>query len=285
MSSGQPNDTLYVSDLDGTLLNANSRISHKSAQIINQLTNRHGLKFTIATSRTIATVVPLMHEIQATLPYIVLSGAAMWHAAERRFDHVRAIPPDVVLRVCNICEHHDVHPFVYRRHGNVIHTHHNGVLSETEQTFIEARNHTPYKHYMLNDPSYHTHSDEAMLIFSMQHKAALEMAYHEIRQTVPCSAVFYHDNIDPSLSLLEVYAEGCTKAAAISDLAKMTCAERVVVFGDNLNDRPMMQLADHSVAVANAVPEILSIADEVIGPNTTDSVAMWLQSQFCHCNR
>jgi hydroxymethylpyrimidine pyrophosphatase-like HAD family hydrolase len=56
----------------------------------------------------------------------------------------------------------------------------------------------------------------------------------------------------------------------------------VVVFGDNRNDIAMMQAADFSVAVDNAFAEVKSVASEVIGPNTADSVARWIEKELLH---
>ena len=48
------------------------------------------------------------------------------------------------------------------------------------------------------------------------------------------------------------------------------------MFGDNLNDLPMMAVADVAVAVANAMPQVREAADIVIGANDTDSVARYM---------
>ena len=270
--------TLYVSDMDGTLMGADSRLSQRTVDILNDLIARQGLLFTVATARTTATVVPLMQAVHATLPFIILSGAALWNPVERRIEQVQAIPAEEVTRACAIFERHGVRPFVYRQHGNVIHTHHYGTLSQVEHEFVEARRYTPYKHFLLGDASYHTSDDATMLIFAMSHGNALEQIYHEVRQQVHCSPILYYDNNDKQLALLEVYAEGCNKAAAVRCLSQQVGADRVVAFGDNNNDLPMLQAADHGVAVANAVPALLTAADEVIGPNTDDSVAQYLMN-------
>ena len=79
---------------------------------------------------------------------------------------------------------------------------------------------------------------------------------------------------------LEIFSAGTSKAAAIRDLARQLGAGRVVVFGDNRNDIAMMQAADFSVAVDNAFTEVKSVASEVIGPNTADSVARWIEQDL-----
>ena len=272
----ETNKTLYVSDMDGTLMGADSRISLHTVDILNDLIAHRGLLFTVATARTTATVVPLMSGIHATLPFITLSGAILWHPVERRLSHAWGLSPDVTRRVCNICERHGVHPMVYRHHGNVIHTRHNGQMEDYVQQFVEARCHTPFKQFFLNDPDYAVSDDETLLIFAMQRGDSLQQVYQDIRQQIDCSPILYHDNVDPELALLEVYAPGCSKATAMMRLAHELGVGRVVAFGDNLNDLPMLRAANYAVAVANAVPEVLEMAHEVIGPNTDDSVAQYL---------
>ena len=71
-----------------------------------------------------------------------------------------------------------------------------------------------------------------------------------------------------------------SKARAVQDLARQLGADRIVVFGDNLNDLSMMAVADEAVAVANAFPEVKAAADVVIGPNSADSVAKYIRDNI-----
>ena len=70
--------------------------------------------------------------------------------------------------------------------------------------------------------------------------------------------------------------KGATKANAIGKLKKMWGCERVVSFGDAVNDIPMFRISDECYAVANAVEELKAMADGVIGDNDSDAVARWL---------
>jgi len=51
----------------------------------------------------------------------------------------------------------------------------------------------------------------------------------------------------------------------------------VMVFGDEVNDLPMFQVARHRVAVANANPLVREAADEVTASNADDGVALVLE--------
>lgn len=75
---------LFVTDLDGTLLNADSKVSQESAEIISSL-SREGALITVATARTPATVEPLLCETATSIPAIVMTGAAMWDRKEKRY--------------------------------------------------------------------------------------------------------------------------------------------------------------------------------------------------------
>ena len=82
--------------------------------------------------------------------------------------------------------------------------------------------------------------------------------------------------------LLEISAAGVSKATTLEAL----CSEHgheaasVVAFGDMPNDLPMLAWAGHSVAVANAHPEVLAAVDEVTASNDDDGVAVVLDRWF-----
>lgn len=273
--------TLYVSDMDGTLLGEDSRLSAVTVETLNRVIGELGVLFTVATARTPATVVPLMQQVRATLPFIVIGGSAMWNPVEGCYEHTRGIDSATVDAVCDVFDHHGAYPFIYRRHdGRLLHTHHYGPLSTQEARFVAERQHLPLKRFFLDDPHYRHNDDEALLIFSMNKFALLDAIARDLQRSVPtCSVMVYHDIFDPNEGYLEIFTSGTSKAAAIRQLAREVGADRVVVFGDNRNDIAMMQAADYSVAVGNAFPEVKAIASEVIGPNTADSVPRWIQRE------
>ena len=271
--------TLYVSDLDGTLLGNDSQLSAGTIATLNHVIGDLGGLFTVATARTPATVVPLMQEVHATLPFIVIGGSAMWNPVTSSYEHTRGIDNATINSVADVFDRHGLHPFIYRRHGNnLLHTHHYGPLSAQEKRFVEQRQHLPLKRFLLDDEDYRHNDDEALLMFAMNKYAVLKAIATDIQTNVDtCTVMLYHDIFDESEGYLEIFTAGTSKARAIRELARKIGAQRVVVFGDNRNDIAMMQAADHSVAVGNAFPEVKAAASEVIGPNTADSVARWIE--------
>ena len=68
-----------------------------------------------------------------------------------------------------------------------------------------------------------------------------------------------------------------SKGTAARELKHMLGAEKLVVFGDAVNDLALFGEADERYAVANADPVLKAAATAVIGANDEDSVARWLE--------
>ncbi len=75
---------------------------------------------------------------------------------------------------------------------------------------------------------------------------------------------------------LEIMPKKASKAEAIKRLKEIWHCDRVVSFGDAVNDIPMFEISDECYAVANAVPELKACATGVIASNDEDGVAKWL---------
>jgi hypothetical protein len=83
-----------------------------------------------------------------------------------------------------------------------------------------------------------------------------------------------------SFGLLEIAAPGVTKATGLAEVAAShgIAAEQIVAIGDMPNDVSMLAWAGRSYAVANAHPAARAAADETIGSNDDDAVAIVIES-------
>lgn len=76
--------------------------------------------------------------------------------------------------------------------------------------------------------------------------------------------------------------EGSGKIQAIHALAELLgiSLADIVSFGDDLNDREMLQICGTGVAVSNAIQEVKDVADEVTLSNDEDGVAAWIKENI-----
>lgn len=268
--------TLYVSDLDGTLLNAESKVSDESAALINSAI-ADGVLFSVATARTPATVSRLLKDVHINVPLIVMTGAAIWDMARNRYLHVEFHDEDIARRLLETYRRHSLSTFVYTLgEDNIIHIYHTGPMSDLEWKFVDERKDSPFKEFHIPDTGcsvFPERLDRVLLFYNMLPTPEVLPVYEEIRSLPGIRPVFYHDIFGEETAIMEVFGEGASKAEAVRILADMINADRVVAYGDNVNDLPILGIADDAVAVSNAVAEVKNAADRVIGPNTDHSVA------------
>lgn len=274
--------TLYVSDLDGTLLQPDARLSETTVKLLNRAIN-DGKMFTVATARTPATVSPILENVNLRLPAIVITGAAMWDKHTSRYSdihHMDRAAVDALLRVYGETE---TSSFLFTLDDDMIDIYHlNGELLELQRQFMEERKNCPQKRFHIDQDGADTlppDLSKTILFYTMLPDAKAFSTYRLIRDIPGVRAQYYHDIYGPETGILEAFADEATKADAVRTLAARVGADRVVCFGDNINDLPMMAVADVAVAVENALPEVRLAADIVIGPNTDNSVAKFIESE------
>ncbi len=274
--------TLFVSDLDGTLLGQDRKVSAESVRLINEAI-AEGAMFSVATARTPATVGPLLSGIESPLPFIVMTGAAIWNREENRYVYASFHREETARRLVELYRKHGLSTFVYiLGDDNVIHIYHMGEMSDLERGFMEERLDTPYKefHILDKDDAGLPHClDRVLLFYSMRPTDDVARVYEEIKDSPDLRAVFYHDMYGEEIALMEVFGPEASKANAVRRLADMVEADRIVAYGDNVNDIPILQVADDAVVVENAVEAARHSAGRVIGPNTEDSVAKDIKKQ------
>lgn len=269
--------TLYVSDLDGTLLDNDSKVSGPTAEIISRL-SRRGVMITVATARTPATVEPLLHATYTRPKAIVMTGAAMWDRDRREMVDMRLHERDRAKAIAGVFARAGVDPFIYTvASPSRLDVYHGVEMNRGEDDFYQARRHLELKKFHIGGCPSREEWSRVILFFGIGDTGKIEQVNDGLVKLGDCSVSFYPDINNRSRSLIEVFAPGVSKADALERLARETGAGRTVVFGDNLNDLSMFSAATMAVAVANAYDEVKNAADEVIGPNSADSVARFIR--------
>lgn len=264
---------LFVSDMDGTLLNSEARLSAETSALISELTDE-GAYFTVATARTPATVQGLLEDTRMRLPAIVMTGAALWHTDTQQYSHVHYIPHEEYAAIDRAFSDARISAFIYclapDHHLHVYHRREQMLPAEAQ--FVAERRHLALKEFHIGELPPSNDDKYRVLQFAMGTEEGVRSVCERLRSVTHCQVSFYQDTYTDAW-ILEVFAPGVSKAAAIKGMKERLGAERLVVYGDNLNDISMFEIADTAIAVDNALPLAKEAADAVIGPNTSDAVA------------
>lgn len=111
--------TLYVSDMDGTLLQPDARLSERTVSMLNEAI-ASGKLFTVATARTPATVASLMQRVSMNIPAIVMTGAALWNPADGRYSRLRLMEPEAARSLLEVYRTQNCPSFIYSLRDNMI---------------------------------------------------------------------------------------------------------------------------------------------------------------------
>ncbi len=270
--------TLYATDMDGTLLNNGSFVSPRSAEIISDLT-ADGALITVATARTPATVEPLMEACHTSVPYVVITGAATFDPRSMRFVDRHIIPQQDCAVLNGLFSKAGIKPFIYHVHDSShLTVYHDPKMTDKEYEFYYERRNLALKRFTFTPMA--QPDSNVILFFAIGFKDDIIPLAEAVEATSLFSTSCYPDIFSVGIYILEVYALGVSKASAVLDLKERLGASRLVAFGDNLNDLPLLEVADVAVAVANAQPRVKAAADIVIGPNYNDSVARYIADDF-----
>lgn len=75
--------TLYISDMDGTLLNDGGKVSRRSVEIINELI-KNGMLFTVATARSAMSAAELLKDIDISVPAVLMNGVFLFDLKNKK---------------------------------------------------------------------------------------------------------------------------------------------------------------------------------------------------------
>lgn len=267
--------TLYIADLDGTLLNPQAVLSAKTAAILRERVEA-GMAFTVATARTAATVLPLLREVPLRLPVILMNGVLIYDVPRGLYTQVQTIESAVCRAVFRLLHEQGITGFAYTVEDNRMHTFYENLDAPHRRAFYEERRQRYHKEFT-HVPAFEALIGRPVVYLSLFDREELLRPVWEALAALPVHCEFYRDIYSPSLWYLELSSPLAAKSCAALRLKKEGGFDRLVSFGDNRNDLSLFSVSDEAYAVANARPEVKAAATAVIGGNGKDGVAIWLR--------
>lgn len=271
-------NTLYVTDLDGTLLNSHDRINPYSIETINALVEE-GMLFTYATARSLVSASVVAKGLSTQIPVIAYNGAFIFHPATGEILASEGFSPEERHRAVEIMKRQKPCVLVY-----------SFVEGIERVSWITGRENDGLRRYLSlrkGDRRLRPLSDEEKLF---EGEIFYFTCIGEKQELLPVYEIFsgegsYNCSLQQELYRPEYFCEimpkRATKAGAILKLKELWECERVISFGDAINDLSMFRISDECYAVENAVEELKREATAVIGKNDEDGVARWLKAHYC----
>lgn len=266
--------TLYVSDLDGTLLRSNETTSEYTNEKLNHLTEK-GMLFSYATARSYHTARKVTKGLEAKIPLIIYNGAFIIDNVTGEILLSNYFDKDVTDILDELIKN-NIYPIVY--------AYIDGVekfsfipdkCSQAQLDFLETRKGDIRTNIITNVQQ--LYEGDIFYITCIDEKEKLKPLYERFKCSYHC---VYQQDIYSGEQWLEIMPLAASKANASKQLKEYLGCDKLVVFGDGMNDTDMFEIADECYAVENAVEELKQLATQVIGRNNEDAVVKWLEEKY-----
>ena len=269
---------LLALDLDGTLLNSQKELTLRTRDALYAAAGA-GVEIVPTTGRFFTG----MPEVIQKLPFlhfaITINGAQVYDIREKKAVSTAEIPLETALRVL---EYLDGFPVIYDCYQDNW-----GWMTRSMQE--NAAPFVPIDHSLRMVRSLRTPVDELKAYLREQNRSVQKLQLFTPDDALRLGLLKDLAERFPSLSVstsmpcnIELNDAHANKGEAIASLAAYLGLpmEATMAIGDGLNDRSMIRMAGVGVAMANAAPEILAIADETTASCDEDGAALAIER---HC--
>lgn len=276
---------LIVSDIDGTLLDSNGRVSPRLRDTVARAV-RGGTHVALATGRPHRWLTPVLDQLPFTPLCVCANGAVLYDPARDEVLARHELDPDTLAGIAaNVHEAMDAaglsgqYGFGVERVGT-------SAFDPEDECFLITPEYSPEYSTDLWDAGYGV-VDVAELVSV---PAAKILVRHDGMHSAELFDIIA-PLIDPSDAhvtysmddgLIEMSAPGVNKATGVSALAAHYGIDqsRVLAFGDMPNDIEMLSWAGMGVAMAEAAPIVHDAADFVTTSNDDFGVARVIERWF-----
>jgi len=267
--------TLFVSDLDGTLLRVDQTLSPFTVNTLNRLIEE-GMLFSYATARSYHTASQVTNGLHANIPVIIYNGSFVVEQESKKRLLSNSFSKTEAKEILDLLLECGLSPLVYgfldgvERYSFLPHRQSRGMKQFNDSRRGDVRENPV-------DTTEPLYRGEIFHFTCIDEEEILLPLYNRFKEKYCC---IFHKDIYSGEQWLEIQPINATKAHAILKLKALLGCEKVVCFGDGRNDLSMFEIADACYAVGNADPTLKAIATGIIEGNEADGVAKWLAAHW-----
>lgn len=278
-------DQIFITDLDGTLLNSSGSLSLESEAILNQVATETSHKIAFATARGLASAQKVIQRVQWNFPVLLNNGAVIYDWTTQKILKINGIENQYVQKILCITADCGISPFIFTLNESF----EEGIFyqknpSSGMQSFLDLRPNDPRfleVDLLQSHPAIeNTQSLVLMFIAEYETLVPLKLYFQEhFKNEIKC--LLTQDQYIANQFVLELSGANATKENGITYLKNLgnIAPQDLHLFGDNLNDKGMLELEANTYAVSNAHAVILETAQHRIKSNDENGVAQVIEKR------
>lgn len=225
-------NTLYVSGIDSVLVSSREVMSPYSKVELNRLIAL-GVKFTISTIRTPASMLEPLSGINLQFPVIAMDGAVLYDIRENRYLDVFSLEPEAATRVEAIIEDEGAHAFVNVLRDNTLLIYYGDLQNDAERDMFARLRRSPYRNYTGKRYRNSQEREKVLYIMALTPDSDARRIARRIEQVLGNAVRMTQTPASEyeGYTYLKVYSRDADKANMLNILRQRIGVERVITFG------------------------------------------------------
>lgn len=269
---------IYLSDLDGTLFTSKKKLTEQTIRLLNECIGQ-GTLFAVATARMPYGCDHRLRGLNLNVPSILTNGVFLYDFFKKEYLSVKTIPAEQAHKVIEVFARFHTGMFVYTFEQNLISIHYNWPELKGQTQYYSERALESCKTVALcTQPDTVIEGDNAVYFACTGRKEQLEPIRDAVLKIDGIACAFYL-NIYNGLYCIEIFSAQASKKHALLELKALLGCDETVVFGDNLNDLSMIEVADRSYAVENALEDVKIRTTDIIPSCDENGVARFIHKE------
>ena len=267
---------LYVSDLDGTLLNKDTKLTDYTIKELNKLID-DGLNFTYATARSYNSAKVVTEGLNIKHPVILCNGVKIYDPIFNKTISSSFFTKEEVEIVKKISLKYDNYPICYQTKDDIdkfYYIEYN--ISCGKQYYLDKR--VSDKRLTISNDIDTLFSNDSIYYFNfIDTYENLKPIYDELKNYFRC---VFQQEIYREEYWLEVLPNNSDKGHSLKKLKELLNVDKIVYFGDSVNDIEAFKVSNLCYAVSNSKKELLPYATKIIDSNDNDGVIKQIKEMY-----
>lgn len=225
------NETLFISGIDAVLVSRFDTMIPYNKVELNRLLSE-GVRFTVSTTRTPASLLTHMSGVNLSLPVIVMDGADLYDIKSNRYLETETLSSEVSLRAESIIAENGYHCFVNTIHDNTLIIYYGDFVNEAEEKLFSELRKSPYRNYTRSE--YRTSKSEVLYLMVIDTDERIDnlsrlLCENDIASETRINLSFSVEY--PGYTYLKIYSKNACKKNMTEKLMQYVHAEKTVTFG------------------------------------------------------
>lgn len=213
-------DTLFTAELDDMLSPISERLSPFSTVEINRMLSE-GLKFTLVTMRTPASLMGILSDVELELPVVVMNGAALYDFRNNSYVKAYIISGDTCEKVRAVVSSAGMNVFTNALCDDSLVIYYDRLENEAEKAIFTSLKKSPYRNYLNRRPQ---PEDRVIYLMIVDLSDRISALYNQLTQSEVgrlLKMITYPSQDYPGYSYIKIYNRNAGK----QHMTEMLCRE------------------------------------------------------------